>query len=238
MATDSPLDVYIKSNLIADMFNLIGIRAFDKKNEFYSRNKLFSKTNCKKAGPSRSQSPPNIKKDSISNRYKDILKETLEEQERKGHFIRIYPVKGSNYYDQFFSSPRAINQFLYKALYLEMMQDLDIPKASILKVRPVTCSAEPEIVCPPISPQKMYQKRPVSIESPLRNALPEIVATDDLKNRCKNCKELLSQCTHCKMLKISREEKVIITGDDILMEYLSRLIQVLKNSKENLLKLC
>ena len=33
MATESPLDMSIKSNLICDMFNLIGIKRFDRKKE-------------------------------------------------------------------------------------------------------------------------------------------------------------------------------------------------------------
>ena len=33
LSTDSPLDLHIKSNLIADTFNLVGIRGFDRKKE-------------------------------------------------------------------------------------------------------------------------------------------------------------------------------------------------------------
>lgn len=33
LATESPLDLFIKGNLIADTFNLTGIRAFDRKKE-------------------------------------------------------------------------------------------------------------------------------------------------------------------------------------------------------------
>ena len=38
LATDSPLDLEIKSNLIAETFNLIGIKKFDRKKE--SENKV------------------------------------------------------------------------------------------------------------------------------------------------------------------------------------------------------
>ena len=236
MATDSPLDMYIKSNLLADMFNLVGVRAFDKKKDFSARNKSFSKNYSRKNGPSRSQSPPSLKKDSPSSRFKEILKETLEEQERRGHFIRIYPAKGTNLYDQYFSTSRAINQYLYRALFVEMMQESESSPNSILKVRPVTCSVEPSLLCPPISPLKIQQKRPTSIESPVKNTLPELVIVDELKNRCRTCKDSLMSCAQCRLLKISREEKIIITGDDMLMEYITRLAQVLKNSNEGLLK--
>lgn len=33
LATDSPLDLTIKSNLIADTFNMIGVKRFDRKKE-------------------------------------------------------------------------------------------------------------------------------------------------------------------------------------------------------------
>jgi tubulin polyglutamylase TTLL5 len=226
LATDSPLDAYIKSNLLADMFNLIGLRKFDKKKDTYSRTRPFSKTSGKK--PTRSQSPAKIE---VSGKLKDILRETLEEQERANHFIRIYPCKGSNFFDQFFLTPRLLNQHLYKSLYIDIMQDPE--GLNSFKLRPMTCGLDSDL-CPPISPQKPQAKRPVSIETPKRS-LPELIP-EDSKYRCKNCKDHESFCSYCKLLKTSKEEKIIITSDDVLIEYLSRLASVLKNSKENLLK--
>jgi hypothetical protein len=34
---DSPLDLHVKSKLITDMFNLIGVRKFNRKKEFESK---------------------------------------------------------------------------------------------------------------------------------------------------------------------------------------------------------
>ena len=45
LATDSPLDMTIKSNLIADTFNLIGVKKFDRKKESMNKMKNRSKTN-------------------------------------------------------------------------------------------------------------------------------------------------------------------------------------------------
>lgn len=253
MATDSPLDTYIKSNLLADMFTLIGLRAYDKKKDGYGRNRSFSKTNAKKPGPSRSQSPPTLKKDSVPKKYREILRETLEEQERRGHFIRIYPSKGTNFFDQFFTTPRPLNQYLYKAIYIDMMQEPDPHHSSIyvstfssgfrqdyvrhaFKIRPVTCSVEPDVSCPPITQPKTYQQRQVSIETQVKNVLPDITSGEDSKSKCRACKDSQSFCPYCRLLKASKEEKMVITGDDILIEYLARLVQVLKNTKESLLK--
>lgn len=47
LATDSPLDLYIKSNLIADTFNLIGVRIYDRKKDYINkaRTRLRAKAN-------------------------------------------------------------------------------------------------------------------------------------------------------------------------------------------------
>jgi len=37
LAADSPLDLFLKGNLIADTFNLIGLRIFDRKKESLNR---------------------------------------------------------------------------------------------------------------------------------------------------------------------------------------------------------
>jgi hypothetical protein len=37
-----------------------------------------------------------------SLKYKDILRESLNEYQRKGNFLRIYPAKGTDCYDTFF----------------------------------------------------------------------------------------------------------------------------------------
>ncbi|OMJ72630.1 hypothetical protein SteCoe_28885 [Stentor coeruleus] len=241
MATDSSLDSYIKSNLLADMFNLIGLRAYDKKKDVYGRNRSFAKTQKKRNDCS--QSPPRGRKD-VSKKYQEVLKETLEEQERRGHFIRIYPSKGTNYFDQFFSSPRQINMYLYKALYIDLMQENDFlyykPNTATFssglkqefryfKSRPGTCNIDSEIFCPPISQLKAHQQRPVSIDN-LSNGLD--TKTEDSNIKCRNCKDNQTLCLFCRLLKITKEEKCVITSDDLLMEYLARLVQVFEKNKD------
>ncbi len=43
LATDSPLDMKIKSNLLSDTFNLIGVHRFDRKKETLNRIKSRAK---------------------------------------------------------------------------------------------------------------------------------------------------------------------------------------------------
>jgi len=52
-------------------------------------------------------------------KFKDILYETLEENSWRGNYVRIYPAKGSEIYDKYFTGPRPYNKFLYKCLYTD-----------------------------------------------------------------------------------------------------------------------
>ena len=53
----------------------------------------------------------------LPTRVKDVLFETLLEDERRGGFIRIYPAKGTDIYDGFFVAQHQYNKALYKYLY-------------------------------------------------------------------------------------------------------------------------
>lgn len=111
LATDSPLDLYIKGKLVADTLNLIGIRAFDRKKEAYSRIK--ARLRGKKASKSTFKGVSRLKNTQI----RDILREVLEERQRKGHFLCIYPNAQCPVYDQFFAEPRDLNKALYSLIY-------------------------------------------------------------------------------------------------------------------------
>lgn len=53
----------------------------------------------------------------IPMKFKEVLRTALEENNRRGNFIRIYPAEGTNVYDKYFKSVRPYNVFLYKCLY-------------------------------------------------------------------------------------------------------------------------
>ncbi len=48
----------------------------------------------------------------IPLKYKEVLREALGENYRKGNYVRIYPSQGSDIYDKFFNGPRPYNRFL------------------------------------------------------------------------------------------------------------------------------
>ena len=62
----------------------------------------------------------------LALRHRDVLREvSLELQRRAGNFICIYPAKGSDHYDQFFSQTRPLNKFVFKMLFTpELFKEL------------------------------------------------------------------------------------------------------------------
>ena len=52
-------------------------------------------------------------------RFKEYIREACNEYQRRGNFIRIYPAKQSDIYDQYFMSTRPYNKVLYKALFTD-----------------------------------------------------------------------------------------------------------------------
>lgn len=59
-------------------------------------------------------------------KFKDILFETLEENSRKGNYVWIFPAKGCDMYDKYFTGPWPYNKFLYKCLYSDEIIPLEI----------------------------------------------------------------------------------------------------------------
>ena len=55
----------------------------------------------------------------IPPKQREMLSELLEEYERKGNFVRIYPTKCSDMFDCFFQSNRFINKMIYRYLYTD-----------------------------------------------------------------------------------------------------------------------
>ena len=177
MATDSPLDLYIKGNLIADTFNLVGIRYYDRKKECMSR--LRSRIRARKQKIKQTETKikqsgqGDTQKKTINNmnKYRSVIIDLFEEASRQGNFIRIYPAEGCEIYDKFFQISRASNKAVFTYLYAEKQS----PGENLLKIN-----------------------MPESIEN--------------------------------------EKTKLIITGDDILIEYLARVLHACKTVHQEKLK--
>eukprot|EP00826_Nyctotherus_ovalis_P002152 TRINITY_DN10406_c0_g1_i4.p1 TRINITY_DN10406_c0_g1~~TRINITY_DN10406_c0_g1_i4.p1 ORF type:complete len:788 (-),score=142.32 TRINITY_DN10406_c0_g1_i4:197-2560(-) len=193
LACETPLDFQIKSNLIADLFTLIGIRQMDKKNGLRSR--AASKKRVMKSVPDEEFKTSSVYKKigQLSRKNRDTLMDSLEEFERRRNFIRIYPAKGTDSYDSLLEVTREHQKTLYKLLYGN----------ELLYSEKETMQSNPEAL-------------PSIGNSPYRNGRCNTVTVQEAK------KEV---------------HKVLITGDDILIEYVERLTLILKSLKESLLKL-
>lgn len=200
LGTDSPLDLFIKANLIADTLNIVGVRAFNRRTEGLTklRTKLQSmkpKNTYSVANFSRSVSP------SRGTREKDSSREVIEEYLRRGRYLRIYPNKESAYYDILFSTQRASNRILLKKLKIvEGDSEVSVPKHKKTTSIDLEAANLRNIVSPPAEAASIAALKHLPIR-------PE------------------------------RPEKPSLTGDEILIEYVERLIHVLRTLDEATLTL-
>ena len=205
LATDSSLDLFLKTNLLIDTFNLVGVQRPERK---YRPAKSSIRQNRSK-GRSMSKLPSHLSMSRIASRepeqslsrLKELLRTTLQEYERRGHYIRIYPSKGTDHYDQFLGVGQSIAKWLYQALYenrsLESSSDWlgDLPR-------------EPFRAKAGISVRRLMS----------RTAIKRAVT---------------AMCADKSFSSLPKSDKLMVTGDDILLEYISRLIKALVAVQED-----
>ena len=103
---DAPIDLKIKGEMIAEIFDLIRIVPYDIRNEIYENNGKFSSIykylNC-----------PEFKDIKMTNELKQQIWDTEEENSRLKQFKRIFPTINYPNYQKFFDQERIINYILY-----------------------------------------------------------------------------------------------------------------------------
>ena len=138
LATESPLDLKIKSQLFIDTMNLICVRKFDRRRDNITKMKNRFKNIMRAKSYQSRQNYPNSaaptkhgiivnddkgirrgrdpddwvgdqkkqqavdKISSLNSRFREVYRDTLLENQRKNNFIRIYPTRSSDIYDQYF----------------------------------------------------------------------------------------------------------------------------------------
>ena len=50
-------------------------------------------------------------------KYKELLRETVAEYNRKGNYVRVYPASGADIYDKYFAEPRPFNRYINQMLF-------------------------------------------------------------------------------------------------------------------------
>lgn len=117
LSSSSPLDAKIKTSLICDILNLIGLKIYNKKKideeKIQKEKKIFSSYNPSEIANINYQNC--LQKLTIDQW--NILFENEEEFARKGQFQRIFPDKENlDFYSQFFESPGINNLIWWKYL--------------------------------------------------------------------------------------------------------------------------
>ena len=263
LASDSPLDLHIKGNLIADTFNLLGVRAFDRKKEAMSKVKtrLRARQNLQ-TQMKRITAPPGVRarhseinlqrlEDYMHTKeFREILKETLEEYHRRNNFVRIYPAKGTDIYDRFFNSVRLTNKALYQVLYINLMNKQDIldNPQPVAKHQSSASTSEPShkrtepinrtegsfrnIQLKAMTNSSLDTEKSSRIDKQSIDNTTDASDSQETSRKCANCRMQLKDkfsllCVSCKPGAL-KEERLIITGDDILIEYIARLMHAMK----------
>ena len=102
-------------------------------------------------------------------KFKEVLRDALGEYQWKGNFVWIYPAKGSDMYDRFFTGTWPYNRFLYKCLYTDeivpqqIVQKVDnnrLPQASETK----TCQSSVMLKNEVASIASSKKKRPQTVK--------------------------------------------------------------------------
>ena len=103
---DAPIDLKIKGEMIAEIFDLIRIVPYDIRNEIYENNSKFSSI-------AKYLNYPEFKDIKITNELKQQIWDTEEEFSRLKQFKRIFPSINYPKYQKFFDQERIINYILY-----------------------------------------------------------------------------------------------------------------------------
>jgi len=235
LATETSLDLFIKSHLLSDTFNLVGIRTGERRREPIKPRIRFR---SKRKADFPSAPPRSVPTAKPSYPFRQALKDLLEENDRCGHYLRIFPNKGTNYYDKFFTEPQTHSSRIYRVLYegekvdlgLEVPHFISSPgsevassSVSVLHTKPNLRLVKPRnasIAIRKLAPSLEKDRGRTSYDKRMQSALPR-----------ENSFSAYSTSTS----KASSLEKIVVTGDDILMEYISRLISALMNTSEEIL---
>ena len=103
---DAPIDLKIKGEMIAEIFDIIRVVPYDIRNEIYENNSKFSSI-------AKYLNYPELKDIKINNELKQQIWDTEEEYMRMKQFKRIFPSINYPKYQKFFDQERCINYILY-----------------------------------------------------------------------------------------------------------------------------
>ena len=124
LSSSSPLDKKIKTSLMCDVFNMVGIVPFNRKklekdneNLRVSRLMGFEKTKALQRNMISLQNCKNLEEYPLSEEDLNVILDAEEENYRTGNFRRIFPLKNNiDRYAEYFMVPRYNNMLVWKHL--------------------------------------------------------------------------------------------------------------------------
>jgi hypothetical protein len=134
---------------------------------------------------------------------KELIKEIVFEYERRGNFVRIFPAPGCNEYEKYFQHQKTINRYLHKVLFGgDLISKGEIDLKSNVKL---------------------------NYDVPKLSSYQQIKEEAKFKPKSGNGVSDASTADDSRLPKISTKpnenSKVVITGDDVLIEYVARIIK-------------
>eukprot|EP01022_Parablepharisma_sp_SALTPOND_P028771 TRINITY_DN71686_c2_g1_i1.p1 TRINITY_DN71686_c2_g1~~TRINITY_DN71686_c2_g1_i1.p1 ORF type:complete len:687 (+),score=29.97 TRINITY_DN71686_c2_g1_i1:1276-3336(+) len=252
LACDSPLDFYLKSNMVAETLNLACIHLCDGNHDFSLHDK---------AQVSSAILPREDKQIPLDSNHRDLflrlkkmvprvrkaLRETIIEGRRKENYIRIYPTEGCTIYDKYFNAIKPINKIIYGFLYNKAEMVMAPVRTFALSPQEFTTQSDidPSTVSKSVPPNgKRYgtesvlgkQTKNKTTYSPMKNkkCITSIGSPPRIQgNKTRVSREVPKNISEKKPKDLAEEKKVLITGDDILIEYVTRLSETLSGIRED-----
>lgn len=172
-----------------------------------------------------------------------MVRDTLLEDQRKGNFIRIYPCKDSDIYDQYFTTQRNSNKVVYKYIFGDEIVQTEIPKnfafSSYNVDRSLAHAQEERLSIKQLknktnrsntnSGVASYEYATVGANVQKPNHFSSTGASNKPKlpevNKTKQ-KSAKKATPSSGLIQEpdQNSEKLMITGDDVLIEYVARLM--------------
>lgn len=164
-------------------------------------------------------------------KFRDIMLETVQENSRKNEFVRIYPARNSCRYDKYFNKS-SLNKVLYKVLFTSEFfpysidpnefkwtgEPRPIPKQISEKPHRIQ-SATGTRATKAIEREEAKSPRPQAQQRP-KTSIPKPQQTAPQQPQTQQVKEAEPKAP-----------KTLITGDDILIEYVHRTVNALGQLK-------
>ena len=104
---DAPIDLKIKGEMVAEIFDIMRVVPYDLRNEYYENNSKYHKIN------KMINSIKELKEFKIGKDYKEMIWHCFEENKRLIHFDMIFPTENYMSYRKFFDEERDINIILH-----------------------------------------------------------------------------------------------------------------------------